>query len=67
MFRSKRLRVSGMVAILLFATACATGPAVIRDYCTLDGPVTFSSADVLTPETEDGILDHNRDYWAVCD
>lgn len=45
------------------ATACSTGAT---NGCEWVGPISTSRADVLTPQTEDEIIVHNRKVEKLC-
>lgn len=68
-----RLRTAAVLSLLLIATATTSctklreGRVAVDGYCYLDEPIHPTVDDVLSPELEEAIIRHNKDYYCTCD
>ena len=55
-----------MLAIVSLV-ACAESGSVKTDYCFIARPIYLSDNDILTPKTENDIIQHNEIWEDTCD
>ena len=67
-------RSAAVLSLLLIATVTTscdpkqgTGKTFVSGYCSLDEPIHPTVDDVLSPELEEAIIRHNKDYYCTCD